>query len=466
MWGRSFEVAAAGLLVLLTAVSVAAAENVDNPQYDADPFVIQLDVPGPEDSAGGIVVADLDGDGLVDYLVTVPGHVAAYGHNGEKLWVRRVDVQVGGSSEGVGLPGHHGPGVQAADLSGDGSTEVLFLTKDARLHVADGATGKDEWTSRPPVPDKAERWEHVVVANFRGKGDSDVLLQATNSDGYRVGHMLAAYAFEDLRAGNYSPLWVRDDFLPCAHNGARIADLDGDGRDEVLGGTILSPEGEQTVRIPLKGHIDSIFVQDVRPDLPGLEVVALEEGGGKDGNRVFLYNKTSVIWETHFQHWEPQNAAVGEFDADRSGLEVWCRSRFNEHQKPFVFDAQGKLIANYEMDDVAPDGWTVAGVEVIHTVDWTGDERELAAAKERHTEGDVCVFDPVTGAFLHRFTDKADRLYVADVSGDWREELIVLNGNTLRIYHNADPNPRPDHPRLWHQPHYRRSKMTHNYYSP
>jgi hypothetical protein len=278
--------------------------------------------------------------------------------------------------------------------------------------------------------------------------------------------MVAAYGYEKLRAGKYEPLWERQDFLPCAHNGARIADLDGDGRDEVLGGTILSPEGEVTVRIPLRGHIDSIFVQDVRPDLPGLEVVALEEGGGGNGNRVFLYNKNRLIWETHFQHWEPQNAAVGEFDPARPGLEIWCRSRFNEHQKPFVFDAQGQLIANYEMDDVAPDGWTVAGVEVIHTVDWTGGKRQLAAAKERHTEGDVCVFDPVTGAFLHRFTEKADRLYVADVSGDWREELIVLNGNTLHVYHNAEPNPRPDQPRLWSLPHYGRSKMTHNYYSP
>jgi len=53
-----------------------------------------------------------------------------------------------------------------------------------------------------------------------------------------------------------------------------------------------------------------------------------------------------------------QNAAVGEFAPDRPGLEVWCRSRYNEHQKPFVFDAKGRLIAHYEMDKVAPKGWT------------------------------------------------------------------------------------------------------------
>lgn len=184
------------------------------------------------------------------------------------------------------------------------------------------------------------------------------------------------------------------------------------------------------------------------------------------GNRIFLYNKERLIWETHFQHQEPQNAAVGDFDLQRPGLEIWCRSRYETNQKPFVFDAQGKLIADYQIEDVAPKGWSDKGVEVIFTIDWTGDSRQLAAAKERHQAGDVAIFDPFNGQFLHRFDEKSDRLYVADVSGDWREELIVLNGNQLRIYQNQEPNPNPNRPRLWTQDHYRLSKMTWNYYNP
>jgi hypothetical protein len=348
-------------------------------------------------------------------------------------------------------------------VDGDSQTEVLFLTQDSILHVVNGASGQEKWNARPPVPEGAERWEHLIIGNFRGEGDRDLLLQATNASGYRMGRYLAVYVLSDLKAGHYQPLWERDDFLACAHNGARIADLDGDGRDEVLGGTIVSSSGEVCSKIPLKGHIDSIFVAEVRPDLPGLEVVALEEGGG---NRIFLYKEAELIWETHYKHQEPQNAAIGEFDTERPGLEVWCRSRYNEHQKPFIFDAQGEKISDYSMDDVAPDGWTVRGVEVIYKVDWTGEIQQLAAAKERHRSGDICLFNPVTGEFIERFTEQADRLYVADVSGDWREELIVLNGNELHIYHNPAPNRHPDHPRLWTKPHYRRSKMTWNYYSP
>ncbi len=107
------------------------------PPYPSNPFVIKLDIPPPEDSAGSIIVADLTGDGRMDYLVTVRGHVAAYRWDGQKLWVLQVDLRVGGASESEGLPGHHGAGVQAADVDGDGRTEVLFLTNDSTLHVAD-----------------------------------------------------------------------------------------------------------------------------------------------------------------------------------------------------------------------------------------------------------------------------------------------------------------------------------------
>lgn len=435
-------------------------------QYESNPFIVNMEISAPENSAGSLVVADLNGDGRMDYLVTVLERIAAYANDGSKLWILEIPVRIGGSSEREGLPGHHGPGVQAVDIDGDSQTDVLFLTQNSTLHVVDGASGKQKWSAKPPIPEGAERWEHLIVCNFRGTGNRDLLLQTTNASGYRMGRYIAAYSLADLKSNKYKPLWERDDFLSCAHNGARVADLDGDSRDEVLGGTIINPSGEILFKIPLKGHIDSIFVQDVRPDLPGLEIVALEEGGGSEGNRILLYNKEQLIWETHFRHQEPQNAAIGEFDTEIPGLETWCRSRYPEHQKPFVFNARGEKIFDYKMDDVAPEGWTFSGVEVINGIDWTGGNQQLAAAKERHESGDVGIFDPMTGKFIERFSDKADRFYVADVSGDWREEMIVFSGNKLHIYHNPAPNMRPDHPRLWEKPHYQRSKMTWNYYSP
>jgi hypothetical protein len=431
--------------------------------YDADPFVIKLDIPAPQDTAGGIIVADADNDGRMDYLVTVPGHVAAYANDGTKLWVLKTDVVVGGSSEGQGLPGHNGPGVAAGDVDGDGRCEVVFLTKDSTLHILDGQTGREEATARPPYPKQAERWEVAMIADFRGTGsDRDLLLQTTNKDGYRMGKFLAAYAVADLLHGG-NPFWQTDGFIGCAHNSARLADLNGDGRDEVLGATIFSPDGKLLARaIPDRYHMDSVFVADVRPDKPGLEVVLLEEGS----NHIQLLGCDGPIWRSHFKRQEPQNAAVGRFREGSDEVFIWCRSRYNEHQKPFVFNAAGEKVFDYSMDDAAPAGWTVRGVEIIHTIDWTGQPQQLACATERHESGDVCLFEPLTGKFVQHIPEKADRLYVADVTGDWREEIIVLNAGELHVYENRAPNPQPNHNRLWTQRNYRRLKQCHNYYSP
>jgi len=453
---RYKRLAVCGLLLACTAGASA---------YDSNPFVIQLGTPDPgiEDSAGGILVADVDNDGRIDYIVTLAGHIAVHDNAGKRLWLKKTDLVVGWSSENMGLPGHHGPGVAAGDIDGDGKCEVVYVTKDGVIRILDGATGQEKATAAPPVPAGTERWEMAMIADFRGTGkDADLLLQATNKDGYRTGRYLAAYAVKDLLAAG-KPLWTADRFAACAHNGARLADLDGDGRDEVLGQTIFSHDGKLLAQaVPDRYHIDSVFVADVRPDLPGLEVVMLEEGA----NQLQVVAMSGPVWRAHHNKQEPQNAAVGRFKPGSQEVFIWCRSRYDEHQKPFVFDSSGKMVFEYAMDDLAPAGWTTKGVEVIHTIDWTGRRRQLACAKERHTSGDVCLFEPLTGRFVERFEEKADRLYVADVCGDWREEIIVLNGGELHVYANTAANPRPDEKPLWSNRNYRRLKQCHNYYSP
>jgi len=425
-------------------------------------LTVKLDIPAPTDSAGGLLVADLNQDGRPDYLVTVPGHLAVYDNGGSELWVERADIVVSGKSEANGLPGHDGPGVAAGDLDGDGATEVVFLTRDGALHVVDGETGANELMVSPPVPEGAERWELAMVADFRGSGDRDVLLQATNLDGYRTGRYLAAYSYEALQNGE-EPLWTSESFESCAHNGARLSDLNGDGRDEVLGGVIFSADG-QLLAAPaeFEGHMDSVFVSDVVPEIPGLEVVLLEEGS----DQVQVLGMEGPIWRNHFREQEPQNAAVGRFSPESDEVFVWCRSRYRKYQKPFVFNSRGEMVFDYQMKRKAPLGWTAEGVEVIHTIDWTGEATQLACAKERHKSGSVGLFEPLTGRFVKVFKEEADRLYVADVIGDWREEVIVLSGNELHVYENTDPNPRPEHERLWNDRNYSRLKQYHNYYSP
>ena len=188
------------VLVILSC-SVMHRDN-NRSQYYSNPFVISLDIPAPEDDKGSVIVADLNNDGLRDYIVTVPGHIAAYDNRGRKLWIIRTDIRLSMDAEQFGLPGQHSPGVQAADVDEDGHIEVLFLTEDSTIHAVDGATAAEEWTATPSVPDGARQWEHLVVANFNGNGDTDILLQATNKRGYRTGRYLSAHRISDLQNSN------------------------------------------------------------------------------------------------------------------------------------------------------------------------------------------------------------------------------------------------------------------------
>lgn len=453
------------LALLLWTVTPARARSAV-----PEPRRVGLDFEVSAEGSGSVLAANIDGDSPRELVITAPGHISAHDLDGSRLWHVTPEIFFSGSRPGSILPGLHSPGVQIADVDGDGNAEVLFLDPYDTIHMLDARTGTERRSAGIPHPEGSGRWELLVVANLRGGGDRDVVLQTTNAKGYRVAHYLAAYPVDGLDG---PPLWRNDCFGALAHGPVRVADLDGDGRDEICGSTILNPDGTGTawsyppIHTENAGgasfHIDSLFVADIRPEIPGLEAVLLEEGR----NHVALVNvERGILWWKTNERQEPQNAAVGEFDLDHPGLEIWCRSRYNTHQRPWVFDARGELISAYAMDDVAPEGWTDEGVEVITPIHWTGERRQLAVAKERHKRGDVGLFEPMSGAFVTRIRTEADRLYVADVSGDWREEIIVASGRELLIYENDAPNPRPDRPRLWSQSWYRRTKMTWDYYSP
>ncbi|HIL69094.1 MAG TPA: hypothetical protein EYG38_04505 [Verrucomicrobia bacterium] len=74
--------------------------SASSPRQDLKPVkIIALDIPTPSDSAGGMIVADVNNDNKMDFLVTVPGHLAVYNNLGQKLWVKNTDIVVAGITE-------------------------------------------------------------------------------------------------------------------------------------------------------------------------------------------------------------------------------------------------------------------------------------------------------------------------------------------------------------------------------
>jgi len=60
------------LMLLVIASLPCPAGGTAAQDYHENPFIIRLDIPAPQDSPGGILVADLDNDGRMDYLVALP----------------------------------------------------------------------------------------------------------------------------------------------------------------------------------------------------------------------------------------------------------------------------------------------------------------------------------------------------------------------------------------------------------
>ena len=446
----------------------SAAEQVEKTSFS-------IDVNPEWGRDGGLIAYDLNADGQRDLLITQPGRIVAYELSGEKLWRRdNTNQQLGGQSEANALPGLHGPGIQVGDLDGDDQPEVIYIAKDNTLSVLDGPTGETERTIQlPQVDSHFDRWEHAIISNFRGEGPRDLLLQASvdlhPGDGtYLRDKIVAAFAAEELfeKQAQAEPLWRRNDYIGPSHGTARVIDLNKDGRDEVVGGTVIGPDGKLLLDtgIPDRAspHIDSLAIGDIHPGHEGLEAVVPEEAGAK---RVILFSRDQVIWVRPQEDFtDGDKVQVGRFDPDREGLQIFLRGADANDMR--LYDHTGELLTHYQFDEASePESWTDEGIEDIFRIRWTGG-RDHLAVKGRHAASDAGILDPRTAKFLHVFDESASRIYVADLLGDWREELLAVSGDQLTIYQNTAENPNPDHPSLWNNPAYRRMKMTWNYYSP
>jgi hypothetical protein len=457
------------------------------PQYEQNPHVIDIDSRHVVSGRGAIIVHDLNDDGLLDFILSSKENdfesgratLSAIDHNGEQLWIKdNIDFYIEGNAENYGLPGWSGPGTAAGDVDNDGNAEVLHLNGSGQVVIRNGQDGEVERTVTVPKYSGAPsdfQWTHLQIANLRGQGDFDLILQ-----GDRGSNESEYTPFPHLTGINIATgevLWNYDNYSGCKHNGFRACDLDMDGRDEVGGATIIDDNGTLMNSWDYKAfrdntyHFDSQFMYDVRPDIPGIEVVLLEEGHVSDDHTsVVSYNQ--FIWtEMHNTGWEPQNAAVGNFDPTRAGLEIWNRSRTDD-QTPWVYDAQGNEIASYNLFEYQPSSWTGAGVEQIYAIDWEGGNKEYAAAKERHVDAGVCIYDAMGGSnmFIEYWgnADELNRVYVVDISGDYREELVAVSmaNKKLYVYWNEQENSNQPRPRKWLQNCYRRQKQNYNYYSP
>ncbi len=403
-----------------------------------------------------LAIADLNGDGTYDFVTKWPDFsidpagrpnttgltykLEAYLSDGTFLW--RKDL-------GTGIePGIWYSPYVVYDFDGDSKAEVAVKTgpEDARepdgrvrkgpewCSILDGETGEElvrvDWPPRDPRLGDYNRTNRNQMGVAYLDGKTPCLLVARGT--YKL-MMVDAYQYHNRRLEQLWH-WEGDDETPVIRSqGAHFmhsADVDEDGRDEVILGCCVLDDNGTCLWSAGLGHPDKCYVTDVDPTHPGLEIFYAIEPWHDDGMGVCLVDaKTGkTIWSIGQRTYHVGNAMVADIDPSAPGLECWATedSKGGSTDR-YMFCAAGKRLGTKE--DVPGDRtWLF----------WDGDLlRERISGGGRFSSSGISVAKYKGPILASGIEGKV--AITADILGDWREEIITILPGELRIYTTTIP---------------------------
>ncbi|MFO7901357.1 MAG: hypothetical protein R6U98_01755, partial [Pirellulaceae bacterium] len=266
-----------------------------------------------------------------------------------------------------------------------------------------------------------------------------------------------------LHNGNLDKLWRwdGDEENPIIRaQGAHTmhgVDVDGDGRDEVvLGSVVLNDNGTALWSAGL-GHPDTVIVTDIDPGRPGLEILYTMCNYSIAERGVTMVDAATgrSIWDIGIKTRHVGSGMVADVNPDIPGLEVFA----SEDPKMglsdnYMLTARGETFG--EIEDF-PAGKFPSDRNWIW---WDADRlREIIQITGRR---------PNRSASIVKFEGKTVQggmegrlMMTADLYGDWREELVMVDPGKIRIYSTSVPA-RDRHVTLMQDPLYRNNVAHHS----
>lgn len=467
-----------------------------------------------------VAVADLNGDGKFDYIIKQPSagldpgsprvspdtyKLEAYLHDGTFLWRKDLgwnmnmgiwwtpfivwDFDGDGKAE-VALKSAPFAATYAESLAEKTGPATGFVIKgDEYCSMLDGMTGEEitkaNWVERGDPRDWGDdrgnrvNRNQIGLAYLDGKNASLLVCRGTYT---RM--VVDAYNFKDRQL---TKVWRWDgdkESPPIRSQGShtmKIADVDGDGRDEiVLGSVALNPDGKVRWNLGL-GHPDVMYLADVIPSRPGLEIgFGYEVRQDKNGICLVDASNGQIIWGHPYKTTHIHDQGMfGDFIAEIPGIEFYSAEQ--DGTGKWVYSAAtGELITEEDLGGLSPralwwgptstkayipgrsfggrgGGGRGAGGRGAMVAGAAPEGRGAAAGITIPASGGDATARGGAGGFGGRFGGPSaimryaagkigefeGRLVgTADILGDWREEIIVSLPGEIRIYATTIPTTR------------------------
>ena len=389
-------------------------------------------------------IGDLDGDGAYDFVLQHPDYnVDPYYHPG--YWSRspqsyKLDAY---SSKGEFLWRHDmGWSIEAGtwyspymvfDVDLDGKAEVYakagegdpreldghVLRGPEYLIKLDGMSGellkKQDWISREGHG-SYNYWSRnfLSVAYLDGTNPSLIMQRGT----YTV---IKTQALDK----ELKPIWKWEStgeyekYKGQGGHALMTGDIDLDGNDELVIGTSALDENGKPMWYTGLGHNDGGYIADILPDRPGYEIFyAIESRSKKNGVCVVDAKTGEIIWgyegSTHHVHGQ---GMIGDLTDEYPGIECYA-GEAKGGDKFFLYTAEGERLSDQNLWGHSP-----------RAIWWDADEQKEICYGRRVIEFDGEEKLEIEGKLL----------IVADIIGDWREEIVTSLPGELRIYSTNIP---------------------------